>query len=269
MKTLPALFCAVALLAGCASAPPLAFEQPVVLLGEVHDHPQQHALRLAAFDRWLAQGARPALLMEQLEAPRQAQLDAARASGGDAAALVRAAGGPAWHWPFYEPFIERALRFGLPIVAVNVPREQARQVMREGLAPHGFDAAVPEPVLATLAAQIEASHCGMVDAATARRMALAQVARDQQMARAVEQHASRGVLLLAGNGHVRTDVGAPRWLSSATRARSLAVGVLEEGCATAAFDRIVRTRAHPRPDPCAAMRQQRPTSQEGKVIKQE
>jgi len=260
------LLCATAWLAGCATArPPLVFDRPVVLLGEVHDHPQQHALRLAAFDRWLAQGARPALLMEQLDAPRQAQIDAARAAGADAAALARAAGGPGWHWPFYEPFIERALRFGLPIVAVNVPRDVARHVMRDGLAAQGFDPAVPEPVLATLAAQIEASHCGMVNARLARSMALAQVARDQQMARAVEANAPRGVLLLAGNGHVRTDVGVPRWLTPATRARSLAVGVLEDGDTTADFDRVVLTPPHPRPDPCAAMRASSPRQQQGEA----
>ena len=70
----------------------------------------------------------------------------------------------------------------------------------------------------------------------------------------VERNAQRGVLLLAGNGHVRTDVGAPRWLSAATRARSEAVGVLEDGDPTTAFDRLVFTPAQPRPDPCDAFR---------------
>ncbi|HLL17896.1 MAG TPA: hypothetical protein VK439_03865 [Rubrivivax sp.] len=63
-----------------------------------------------------------------------------------------------------------------------------------------------------------------------------------------------GEVLLAGNGHVRTDVGAPRWLSADLRARSLAVGVLEQGDTTAAFDRRVFTAPQPRPDPCAAFR---------------
>jgi uncharacterized iron-regulated protein len=250
------LLLAVAVLSACTTVPqPPAFERPVVLLGEVHDHPQQHVLRLAAFDAWLATGARPALLMEQLDLARQPEIDRLRAQGTDAAALVKAVGGPGWHWPFYQPFIERALRHGLPIVAANLPREGARSVMRNGLAAEGFDAAVPEPVLAAQAALIEDSHCGMVDAAMARRMAQAQVARDQLMARAVHAHAARGVLLLAGNGHVRTDLGVPIWLDPATRARAEAIGVLEAGDTTRAFDRIVRTAPHPRPDPCEAMRQ--------------
>ncbi|MBX3636277.1 MAG: ChaN family lipoprotein [Rubrivivax sp.] len=255
------------LLAGCAAPRadvPLRFTKPVVLLGEVHDHPQQHALRLAAFREHLAGGARPALLMEQFDRPQQAALDAALAAqrgpfmAPDVQAVLAAgqgAGrGAGWHWPFYEPFVALAMRHDLPVVAVNVGRDEARAVMRDGLAAHGFDAAVPEAVTATLAAAIRDSHCGLVDEATARRMALAQVARDQQMARALMQHAARGAVLLAGNGHVRTDVGAARWLDAATRARSEAIGFLEEGDATTAFDRIVFTPPHPRPDPCAAMR---------------
>ncbi|MGS0754565.1 ChaN family lipoprotein [Roseateles sp. GG27B] len=159
-----------------------------------------------------------------------------------------------WQWEFYRPYIALALRYRLPISAANVSRTELRGVMRDGLAASGFDSQVPEPLLQTLAESIEASHCGMLDNATARRMALAQVARDQFMARVVERHADRGVLLLAGNGHVRTDVGAPRWLSAATRARSEAVGVLEAGDTTAAFDRLVFTPAQPRPDPCEAFR---------------
>lgn len=236
-------------------APPaLRLERPIVLLGEVHDHPQQHVLRAEAFAARLATGARPALVMEQFDRERQAELDALLAArpAVDADTLIARVGGPGWHWPFYRPFLELALRHGLPIVAANVSREEARAVMREGLAARGFDAAVPEPVLAGLAALVEDGHCGQVGGALARRMALAQVARDQAMARALEAHAQRGAVLLAGNGHVRTDVGVPVWLTPATRARSEAIGVVEVGDPTHAFDRRVVTPPHPRGDPCAA-----------------
>lgn len=244
------------LLTACASTPPLTLQRPVVLLGEVHDNAAQHALRLAAFRALLDGGARPALLMEQLDRDKQPALDRLRAASPPptADALIAAAGGPAWQWRFYRPFIELALQHGLPIVAANVPREEARGVMRNGLAAAGFDAAVPPELLKTHTGDIEASHCGMLDAATAGRMALAQVARDQLMARLLAQHAERGAVLLAGNGHVRTDVGAPRWLPAAVRARSEAIGVLEEGDTSTAFDRRVFTAVQKRPDPCEAMR---------------
>jgi uncharacterized iron-regulated protein len=243
-------------------------ERPLCLLGEVHDHAQQHALRLAAFQALLRSGARPALLLEMIDRGRQPQLLALRGLVADALPapmasqpaqalaerIVQSALGRGWHAPFYRPFIAEALTAGLPIDAVNVGREEARRVMREGLAAHGWQPQVPQAALAGLAGLIEASHCGMVDTAMARRMALAQVARDQSMAQALVAHGARGAVLLAGNGHVRRDWGAPLWLPPAWQARAFSIGLLEPGDASgAAFDRVLRTPAQERADPCAGL----------------
>ena len=248
------------LLAGCAQAPRLELRAPVVLLGEVHDNANQHALRLEAFKALLATGARPALLMEQFDRSQQTIIDSQRQ--GTADSLINAAKtGSGWLWDFYRPFIALALAHGLPIIAANVSRDEARAIMRSGLAEAGFDPAVPPDIAATAAADIEASHCGMLDASTAQRMALAQSARDQFMARMVEAHAARGVVLLAGNGHVRSDTGVPRWLSPGTRARSESIGLLEQGDAPAdLFDRVVLTARQARPDPCEAFGKPKSTS---------
>jgi len=92
LATLPGVAAAAAPPAGpaLASPAPLRLERPVVLLGEVHDHPQQHALRAEAFAALLATGARPALVMEQFDRERQAELDALRAAqpGVDADTLI-------------------------------------------------------------------------------------------------------------------------------------------------------------------------------------
>lgn len=247
---------ACALLAACAQAPTLTLNQPVVLLGEVHDNAAQHALRLQAFRALLARGARPALALEQIDRDRQAELDAllARTPRPDADTVVAAVGQRGWEWSFYKPFIALALEHQLPIVAANVTRDEARRVMREGLAAAGFDAAVPEAVLAEHAREIEDGHCGTLKADTARRMALAQVARDQFMARVVQRHADRGVVLLAGNGHVRIDLGVPRWLDATTRARSEAIGLVEDEAEAGRYDRRIVTPPQPRPDPCAELR---------------
>lgn len=236
------------------SAPP----RPLVLLGEVHDNAQQHALRLKAMEALLAAGARPALLMEQFDRERQGELDRARARpGADAEALIAAGATPGarWHWPFYQPFVALALQHDLPIVAANVSRTDARRVVTEGLRAMGFDERVPPDIAAAQAEAIVAAHCGTVDSSRGLRMAAAQVARDQFMARLVEQHAERGVVLLAGNGHVRRDIGVPRWVSEPWRARVIAVGLLEEGDGGhAAYDRTLSTPRQPREDPCDALR---------------
>jgi uncharacterized iron-regulated protein len=259
MRFAPSLCCAAAvLLTACALSSPSPASPAIVLLGEVHDNAAQHALRLAEFRQLLDGGARPALLMEQFDRERQPDIDRLRAAtpAPTAAALIAAAGGgPGWNWAFYTPFLQLALDHGLPIVAVNVSRADSRSVIGKGLADSGFSAEVPEAIWAAHSSDIEASHCGMIDAATARRMAGAQVARDQFMARSVEAWADRGVVLLAGNGHVRRDVGVPRWLADRTRARSRSVGYLEapDVAPPGAYDRVVVTPAQPREDPCVAM----------------
>jgi len=254
------------LLSACATA--VELKAPVLLLGEVHDNAEQHRQRLAAFQALLQSGARPVLAMEQLDRDRQAAIDASRAGAATPTAdAVIAAGAPGggqggsgWNWDFYRPFITEALQAGLPIIAANVSREEARRVMREGLSAMGFKPDIPADVMAAHQADIVASHCGMVDGAMASRMALAQVARDQFMAQVLEAHSQRGVVLLAGNGHVRTDVGAPRWLAPEVRAKSQAVGWLEAGDEgrRAAFDVVRVTPAQARPDPCEGMRKQLP-----------
>jgi len=233
--------------------------RPIVLLGEVHDNAKQHALRAQALRELLASGARPAVLMEQFDRERQADIDKTMAqTGATADDVITAAGaqGTGWAWPSYRPFVALALEYRLPLIAANVSRADARRVSQEGLSATGFDATVPAATLSYQINTILASHCGMLNEAQARRMATAQVARDQFMARLVSEHAVRGAVLLAGNGHVRNDVGVPTWLSPAVRQRSVGIGLLENGEPGAeAYDRVVTTAAPAaRPDPCEGMK---------------
>jgi uncharacterized iron-regulated protein len=232
----------------------------------VHDNAVQHALRLEAFQKLLNTGARPALLMEQFDREHQDEIDKLRVVQPrvDAAAVIKAgSGSSSWNWTFYRPFIDLALANNLPIVAANVSRAEGRRVMSQGLAASGFDAVVPPDISKALGSTIEASHCGMLDAATAQRMVPVQVARDQFMARLIEANVERGSVLLAGNGHVRKDWGVPRWLTAATRAKAKAHGYLEagdntgsaeSGAANTAYDVVNFTPAQKREDPCEAMR---------------
>ena len=264
---------------------------PLLLFGEVHDNAAQHALRLQALQAVVDRGARPALLLEMFDRERQAAIDAvqqgAAADGIDSDrvtattaattaataiasdpdgldrrvdALIDAAGrAPGWHWPFYRPYLRLALQHRLPIVAANVSRADARRVIQLGLAATGFQPAVPADIARAQAQAIEDSHCGALDSAMAARLANAQVARDQFMATTIAAHARRGVVLLAGNGHVRRDIGVPRWLPADLRSRSHAVGTLETGDdSAAAYDEVLYVAPQVRPDPCAALRPPQP-----------
>ncbi len=101
---------------------------------------------------------------------------------------------------------------------------------------------------------IETGHCGKLPESMAPGMVRAQVARDVWMAEMLLDHAKPAAVLLAGNGHVRKDLGVPRWLPVTMRADTQVFGYVEQGdvMSTAAYDKTTTVAAHPRRDPCLA-----------------
>ncbi len=270
---------AMALLLAACAAPPdkaatstLAAELPqydIVLLGEVHDNAQGHRLRAEALGEAIRAGWRPAIAMEQFDRERQADLDQAMARCTDPDCVIRAAtpARPGWDWAHYRPVLALALREKLPIVAANLSRADAGTVMKQGpasvfdtaqLRELGLDAPAPD-LLAAQRKEVAEAHCGALPHAMLDGMATAQLARDAVMALALE-HASRApaapsgarsrpVVLLSGNGHVRRDIGVPRWLKGHA---VLSVGFTEQPVPPGTYDRTVPVDAAPRGDPCQA-----------------
>jgi len=244
---------------------------PVVLLGEVHDNPAHHALRAEALARLLADGARPALAFEPFDRARQPDIDRARRERPrDADWLIAQAGTAGWDWRLYRPFVQLALDHDLPLVAANLSRADASRVIRSGFgavfdaparAALGLDR-LPAPLLAAQEREVADGHCGLLPASMIGPMARAQIARDATLALAIAPYAGRGVVLLTGNGHARRDLGVARWLPPDLRERTISIGLLEpaglDAMPAGAFDRVVRTAAAPRTDPCAALRARPP-----------
>jgi uncharacterized iron-regulated protein len=269
---LPVLLLLAALLAACASPArrepwePRLGGDAIVLLGEVHDNPEPHRLRLALLRRAFEAGWRPAIAMEQFDRERQADIERARHERPlDAQHVIDlAAPETGWRWDFYRPFVALALEYDVPLFAANLSRADAGRIVRGGfagvfdagsLARLGLDRPVPDDLQAAQEREIDLGHCHALPPASWPAMARVQLARDAVMADVLREHAARGVVLLAGNGHVRRDLGVPRWLSAAERERSFAVGYLEAGGAPApagAFDAVVLVPPAEREDPCAA-----------------
>jgi len=266
--------------AACATPPARHDWEPrlrgnaVVMLGEVHDNALQLRLRLEALRRAFAAGWRPAIAMEQFDRERQADIDRARRERpGDAlhlialAAPASARGGSGWNWDFYRPFVALALEYDVPLIAANLSSADTTRIVKGGDAAV-FDAAsaarlgLDQPIAADWQAaherEIDAGHCNALPPSAWPRMARAQLARDAVMAEALRQHAGEsGVVLLAGNGHVRRDIGVPRWLGAAWQGRVFTVAYLEtddDATPLTIFDAVVHTAPAPRPDPCAAFR---------------
>jgi len=242
-----------------------------VLLGEVHDNPAMHALRAAALRQWIAQGARPAIALEQFDRERQPDIDRARRERPQDAdyVIAQAKGRDDWRWEWYRPYVALALEYDLPIVAANLSRRDAMRVAIDGW-PALFDLkAQVELQLAALPADfrrrqedaIAIGHCNLLPADALPARARAQIARDIVMAQAIRPYVDRGVVLLAGNGHVQRDLGVPFWLTPSERAGTISIGVLEraaEGAppeSAADFDAFVVTAPAERADPCRELAQ--------------
>jgi uncharacterized iron-regulated protein len=154
-----------------------------------------------------------------------------------------------------------ALEYDVPLIAVNLSRADAGKVVKDGYSAV-FDAdtlmslGLNEPIardwVSAQEREIEVGHCHQLPPSILPAMARAQFARDAVMASAVKANAGHGLVLLAGNGHVRRDIGVPRWLSPPLRSRVFSVGYLEKGNTSSAraFDAVVITAAASRSDPC-------------------
>ncbi|MCR6496542.1 ChaN family lipoprotein [Thermomonas sp. S9] len=235
----------------------------VLLLGEVHDSAAGHAARAALLRKELKAGWRPAIAMEQFDTTQQPALDAAMHDCKDAGCVIaRAAPAKAgWTWAYYEPVIALALQYRLPLYAANLSRDDASKVVKGGfaaalsnelIARYRLDA-LPAQVLAAQEEEVRDSHCGALPEALVAPMAKAQIARDVVMAETLRAHAANGVVLIAGNGHVRRDIAVPYWLhQQGLPAR--AVGFLEPTSDAAAFDAVERIPTTARPDPCAGFK---------------
>jgi len=243
----------------------------IVLLGEVHDNPVDHVLRGALITAFASE--RPAIVFEQfadrdtpIPLPAAGQ---AREAWLDANGFDR----KGWKWPMHEPVVDAALAHGRSLWGSNLSREALRSVVHEG------EGAVPEALrhlaaeapldpatTATMDSVLEEGHCNQLPQSLIPGMRAAQVIRDAAMARALllagAGNGQRPEWLMAGNGHVRRDLGVPRLLRHVVPdARVLAVGLLEreqDGAIPTAderrtYDLVIVTPRAEREDPCRAM----------------
>jgi uncharacterized iron-regulated protein len=168
-----------------------------------------------------------------------------------------------------------ALDGGATLAGGNLSRADASRLVRGGTSQAPADLReLIDPVLdkswtaehqAELLRQVDVGHCGALPASMLAPMALAQRARDAALALAMVQAAHRAapgarVVLIAGNGHVRRDIGVPHDLAAldaTARALSVAFVELDDGrpaAVDAPYDAVWFTPRAERPDPCAGFK---------------
>ena len=263
-------FASLLLAAGCSHAPGPATSAAApraLLLGEVHDNAAGHAARLALLRERLEAGWRPTIAMEQFDTGQQTALDAAMrdCTDADCVAAKVAPAKSGWNWAYYKPLIALAMQYKLPLIAANLSRADASKIVKDGfaaavpaavIARYGLDA-LPAEVLAAQETEVRDSHCGMLPESMVAPMAKAQIARDVVMAETMRMHGAGGIVLVAGNGHVRKDIAVSYWLRREGLAAQ-AVGFLESTPGAAMFDEVRRIPAATRDDPCAGFTAPKP-----------
>jgi uncharacterized iron-regulated protein len=196
-----------------------------VLVGERHDNPDHHRLQARVLQKLLGAGRHPALVLEMLEPAQQAAADAYLASASaSAAGFGTAVGWEKTSWPpfsEYQPIFEAAFTGKLRVVAGNLAQSDVKALVKQGVSAlpaervHQLrlDEALPDALQAPLLEELRASHCGQLPESLLAPMALAQRARDAEMARQlIAAGVADGAVLIAGGGHARLDRAVPRYL---------------------------------------------------------
>lgn len=209
-----------------------------VLLGEIHDNLEHHRIQ-ARILQTVANGRRPALVMEQYDRDQQDKINAIlddAAITGDKLLSLEELMRKSWEWQAYAPLAKLALQQKLPVIAANLTRDQLRKVSR-----NGFDAlgAGEEQRLALetvwtpahqsqLVEDIYQGHCGKVQEHVVIAIAKAQRARDAVMADTLLQSKEIGAVAIVGRGHARRDMAIPLYLAArAPQATVLSLGMIE------------------------------------------
>ncbi|MCP4318548.1 MAG: ChaN family lipoprotein [Hyphomicrobiales bacterium] len=215
-------------------------EAKYVLIGEVHDNSDHHRLQAWLIDQ-IAIGRKPAVVMEMIGLDQSKTLDVYLADpDANAVGLGPALGWAerGWpDWPLYQPIAEAVFRAGLHLLPGGPSRAAVQYVASHGLDSIegaerkrlGLDRPLPPKLGDALRQDIEESHCNLLPEAALGPMTQAQRYRDAKLASAlVRAGKGDGAVLIAGNGHVRSDRGVPWYLAhQAAEARVSSVMLLE------------------------------------------
>ena len=264
----------------------IEMNQPdIVLLGEVHDNAWHHRYRAAWIRPRATAISTTALVSEHIRTDQQPALDEFKGlvlNTTSAAGLFRLLDWENSGWPhqkLFEPVFAAAIAAKLPILPGDPAKGKVREVSRGGfdvIAPEDrarmrLDTPLPASFAADLAEELKASHCGLLPDSALPSLSRAQHYRDAHLAdallKAANEHGS--ALLIAGNGHVRTDRSVPWHLKQRTpdtkvvsvmlievedRRTDAEAYVPRDPDGKPAADYILLTPRAEREDPCAAMR---------------
>jgi len=186
-----------------------------LLLGEKHDNPDHHALQLRALDHVLRADNVSAVSFEMMNSKQQPllrELLSYRQSSLKQINEYLQWDNDGWDWGYYGPLLQRAMQAGVLINAANISDEEMREVYGAPT-PAEIEGVLDEQTMVALEKDIDESHCGMLPESQFPAMVRVQQVRDFAMAGSLALNTEQKLqVLIAGNYHIRRDLGVPNYL---------------------------------------------------------
>ena len=196
-----------------------------ILLGEKHDNPDHHVLQARLIESLTDEGRRPAVVWEMIIEDKQGVLDRFRqVYSRDSAALGRALDWDVSGWPdwsMYQPIADAAMADHLPMYGAGLPKSIVHALAKSRPSFEfakrrrilGLHVRMPVDLRARSIEQLFQGHCELMPRTALGPLFNVQRARDAVFAKHMLTNGARnGAILIAGNGHVRHDLGVPLFL---------------------------------------------------------
>lgn len=191
--------------------------QRFILLGEKHDNPDHHRLQRFVLQELQQRAQLGTVVFEMLNSDQQVHVDTLASVYLESAQAVREHlqwDDVGWDWDFYGPMLMDSIADGVPVRAGNISRDEMMTIYA-GEPDAAIAGVLDAEQMAQLDREIDESHCGMLPASQFPAMVRVQQSRDARMARelaiALAGDAQQRALI-AGNFHVRRDLGVPNYL---------------------------------------------------------
>jgi uncharacterized iron-regulated protein len=247
-----------------------------LLLGEKHDNPDHHALQLRALNHVLQTENVSTVSFEMMSSEQQPLLRDLSSSPPSSLEQINEHvqwDNDGWNWDYYGPLLHSAIQANVSINAANISNEEMIQVYGAPTAAE-IEGVLDEQTMAALEKDIDESHCGLLPESQFPAMVRVQQARDFAMAGSLASNTQQQLqVLIAGNYHIRRDLGVPNYLlnkqSSLEESQIVSLAFMEVDEASndpidylqqfgsvKAYDYIWFTPAVSAEDYCASLRQQ-------------
>lgn len=204
-----------------------------ILLGESHGNPEHHRLQQKILELLIKGDRQPAVVFEMFNREDEGLISTiTRRYPYEPDRIADATGWEQSGWPdwqLYRPIVETALLADLQVVAGNLSRARARQLIINHITlvangqaqmledrtrkQMGLFEPLPEASEQLLYNKMRDAHGKKIPDKIVEAMVMAQRMRDATMAEAmIARNLGQGAVLIAGREHVRLDYGVPHYL---------------------------------------------------------